>query len=805
MSNTQKLMARFSDGPDAFGKPGMEPRWTHANKDGVGTAYSADSKIWFTVWRGILTETYSQTIDLPQLRDLQFLFTDGKTFFVDEKTHTNSQIERIAPHALGYKITNTDTDGRFALKKEIICDPHLACVLQHVTLKYLDSSLADRLKTYVVCEPHLEAAGGRNNAYAIESSGRKILAAEKNGTWMVCSATVPFSRMSCGYAGTSDGVTDLANNFQMDWEFGRALDGNVALTGELDLKGSNEFTLGLAFGHTLNSAVTKLFQSLGVSFHEQKTRFIRQWDRAYRRIAPLDHKCVERSDMYRVSCALLLSHEDKSFPGAIVASLTIPWGEAVGDEDRGGYHLVWTRDLINSATALLAAGDTETPLHALIYLAASQQEDGGFPQNFWIDGRAYYNGMQLDEVAFPIMLAWLLFRASALKEFDPYEMVIRGAGYLIRHGPVTQQERWEEASGYSPSTLASNIAALICAADFARNRNDLPTAEYIEEYADYLESHVDKWTVTTEGTLDPDVKKHYIRITPADVNEPLATCDPNNSMLVIANQAPMTPSSFPAKEIVDTGFLELVRYGIRDPKDPLILDTLKVVDSVLKVETPFGPCWRRYNHDGYGQREDGGPYLGWGRGRAWPILTGERGHYELAAGNDVTPFIRALERFASPTGLLTEQVWDEKDRPDQHLYFGRPTGSAMPLMWSHAEYVKLLRSANDGKVFALNDGVKKRYITNRAKSARIEIWKPNYQVQEVEKGATLRIQAQTSFRLHWTSDDWKTTQDNDSTYMPLGAEYVDIQVSEAQSIRFTFFWLDTGKWEGKDYEVKTSD
>ena len=244
--------------------------------------------------------------------------------------------------------------------------------------------------------------------------------------------------------------------------------------------------------------------------------------------------------------------------------------------------------MVNSASALLASGETATPLRALIYLAVSQQEDGGFSQNFWVNGNPYWRGIQLDEVAFPILLALRLSQQNALQDFDPYPMVLKAASYLLRHGPVTQQERWEEASGYSPSTLASNIAALIGAAYFCRQRADKAAAEFLEQYADFLESHVEAWTVTTEGTLVPGIRRHYIRILPDDVDNPTPAEDPNSGILKIANLAPGTHNSFPAKEIVDAGFLELVRYGIRKPDDPVIVDSLKVVDAVLKVDTPDG-------------------------------------------------------------------------------------------------------------------------------------------------------------------------------------------------------------------------
>jgi glucoamylase len=270
----------------------------------------------------------------------------------------------------------------------------------------------------------------------------------------------------------------------------------------------------------------------------------------------------------------------------------------------------------------------------------------------------------------------------------------------------------------------------------------------------------------------------------------------------LRNQPPGTRIAFPAKDIVDAGFLELVRYGIRKPGDPLIEDSLRVVDAVLRVDTPFGPCWRRYNHDGYGQRADGRPYQGWGYGHAWPVLTGERGHYELAAGRDVGPFIRAMEGFATSTKLLPEQVWALPDEPSAHMFFGRPTGGAMPLAWAHAEYIQLVRSAADGQVFTLIAEVADRY-RNRRKRPPLEIWKFNRQVRSIPAGGTLRIQGASSFRLHWTCGEWQHAQDTDSTSILTGHQYVDIRVPPTQTapVRFTFFWTAVGRWEGRDFEV----
>jgi glucoamylase len=790
---------------EAFGAPGIEPRWTHGNKNGVGTAYAASSRIWFTLFGGIVTEVYYPTVDRPQLRDLQYLVTDGKSFFHEEKRDLKTNVERLSAHTLGFHCTNSALDGRYSISKDVITDPHLPCLLQRTRLTGPDDAFLRTLKMYALCAPHLQVGGYGNTGYVTTANGWRILMACKQGVWLAMTATVPFPRMSCGYVGKSDGWTDLHSDFQMDYQFDHAINGNIALTGELDLSKSREFTLATAFGATEHRAITNLLQSLGTPFEEHLTRYKEQWEGVAAHRRSLENSSFDQGNLFHSSFSLLLAHEDKSYPGALIASLAIPWGEAKGDQDQGGYHLVWTRDMVNSVTALLAAGDTATALRALIFLAVSQHEDGGFAQNFWVTGEAYWTGIQLDEVAFPIMLAWHLFCEKGLGDFNPDVLVRKGAAYLIRNGPVTQQERWEEASGYSPSTLASNIAALICASLLFRDRGDTASAEFAEEYADYLESHIEDWTVTNQGSICPGINRHYIRILPEQVGDANHAENPESRTLQIKNIPYGQPSEFPAKDVVDGGFLELVRYGIRSASDPVIVDRVKVIDAVLKVETKAGPVWHRYNHDGYGQQENGGPFTSVGVGRAWPLLTGERGHYELAAGRSVECYLRAMEQLASSTGLLPEQVWDEADKPEAFLSLGKPTGSAMPLMWAHAEYIKLLRSASDGKVYDSIPAVRQRYLGDRKNRKHVEVWKADRHVRFMRKDSILRIHGAERFRLRWSSDGWKSQNDTESSVNALEIDFVDLPVTASSlkntSIRFTFFWRNSNRWEGRDYDV----
>ena len=454
--------------------------------------------------------------------------------------------------------------------------------------------------------------------------------------------------------------------------------------------------------------------------------------------------------------------------------------------------------------ALLAADNTKLPLRALIYLAAHQNENGRFPQNFWVSGKPYRNGVQLDEVAFPVLLARRLQHLGRLENFDPWIIVKRAVCFLLHEGPVTGEERWEEHAGYSPSTFAALISAFVCAATFEREGEQEGTAQFLESYADYLRSHLEDWMVTTEGSLVAGIKRHYVRLNPADPGEVAAPGSVNTAELQLSSQEPGKPKSYPARDIVDAGFLQLVRYGILPADDPIVVDSLRVVDKAIKVDTPFGPVWRRYNHDGYGQRPDGSPYVDWGKGRPWPILTGERGHYELAAGRDATPFLKAMEAFGSFTGFLDEQIWDEHDKPDQGMYLGHATGSAAPLSWAHAEYIRLLRSCHDGQVFDEIPEVARRYRKGGTLPKPVEFWLWKHQTRQMEKGRTLRVCAGAPFKLHWTDDSWATQHDSDSKPTAIGAEYADIPTpANTQSrIEFTFFWPQAEKWEGRNFQVE---
>ncbi len=804
MSNLESAYHWLDDQGPAFGAPGVEPRWTSSRKDAVATAYAASSRVWFTLSHGTLNEIYYPTIDRPQTRDMELLFTDEETFVHEEKRDFTYDFSYIDPDAPAVRVSATAPGDLYTVTKEFLSDPHHPVVLVNVHIDAKPELLA-RLKCYALLAPHLDGGGADNSARSIQVAGKRSLLAWKNEVSLALGADCGFTRTSCGFVGSSDGFQDLHQNRKMAWQFGQALNGNLAVMGEIECANHPTFTLAIAFGDGHHAALAGMMQTLSTPYELHSKRFIEQWHRAASP-ARLGMFSTDEGRLMRVSHDIVLTHEDKTYSGAFIASASVPWGASKSDDDLGGYHLVWTRDMVQSASALLACGRIDTARRALVYLACTQKADGGFAQNFWIDGTPYWSGIQLDEVAFPIILAWRLWKLDGLGNFEVYPFVEAAASFLCRYAPVTQQERWEENPGYSPSTLAAVISGLVCAADLARAHGSADVADSFLGYADWMESHLDEWTTTDNGCLLPEIKRHYVRITPPAPGEPFHNDSIPVGTLRIANRAPGEKNVFEAREVVDGGFLELVRYGIRRADDPLMIDSLKVIDHVLKIQTPNGVCWRRYNHDGYGQGKDGGPFLTYGQGRAWPLLGGERAHYELALGNDVKSFITAFEKFASIGGMLPEQVWDYDDMPEEGLYLGFSAGSAQPLVWAHAEYLKLLRSVADNKIFDSISVVEDRYAkkaADRTFTSSVEIFRTTRVFDTIPAGQTLRIDDHTRFRVTWSADDWATVQHLDSTAVGRAFFQASIPTARDQSgkITFTLEFPEENRWLGRNFDI----
>ena len=667
----------------APGGPGARATWTTGAKQGLATSTTLQSKIWATLARGGVSEVYWPRLDRPQTADLELIVSDGATFAEREQDATTQGVELVDAQALEYRQVNTARSGRYRIVKTTVTDPVRDVVLVGVRLDSLDGG---SYRAYAYFDPALSATGGGDTG---SSQGDALVASDGASTSaLLCSCR--FVRTSSGYAGTaSDPLRDLQADGRLDATYDSAAPGNVVQVG--DTGGASSFTLALGFGATPTAAVALARASLAAGFGDAALAYETTWQ-DYLRSLPSSGLTGALLTQYRVALMALRAGEDKTFRGAGVASPTIPWGDAVEADgaDDAGYHLVWARDLYEVASAQLVAGDRAAAERALTWLLRVQQNrDGTFPQNTTLDGKPYFTSLQLDEVAFPLVLAWQLGRADP----QTWKRNLRpAADVLVARGPATPQERWEEASGYSPSTLAAEIAALVCAADLARRNGDRAAEGLYLGVADDWQRHVGSWTYTSTGRLGP----HFERV---DDNG-----NPNDGhALGIANGG----GTHDERTVVDAGFLELVRLGVLSPGDRRVQRSLAVVDRTIRVETPNGVAFYRYNHDGYGETSDGRPYAGGGIGRLWPVLTGERGEYELAAGRSARAQLEAMAAFANDGYLIPEQVWD---RPDAFGFrFGEGTGSATPLQWSLAQFVRLARDIQAGRLLDRPAVVARRY------------------------------------------------------------------------------------------------
>jgi glucoamylase len=790
----------------APGWPGIPPRWTSSAKTGVGTALNQHSKVWFTLSHGILNEVYFPRVDQACTRDLGFLVTDGRSFFSEEKRHCTFENRPFEPGTPAFELANTEKEGRYRIRKEIFTDPYRNVVLQKIRFEPLKGQLSD-YRLYALLSPHLGNCGYANTGWVGDYKGVPMLLAERAGIALAMGCSAPWKKMSVGFAGTSDGWRDLSSHFQMEWEYQRAENGNIACTGEIDLGECNgEFVLALGFGAISTEAGQQVRSSLFEEYDYLRRNYIRQWKNWQDSLLKLDEP-PRPFDLYRTSSSVLRTHESKDFLGGVIASLSIPWGFNKGDEDLGGYHLVWPRDLVETAGALLAAGAVDDAVRVLRYLAATQEAAGNWAQNLWLDGRPYWTAVQMDETAFPILLLDLLRRESApglgkLEQWWP--MVRNAASFILRNGPVTQQDRWEEDGGYSPFTLGAEISALLAAAEIADLTGHRDAASMLRDTADAWNDNIERWVYATGGDLAEQigVEGYYVRIAPSDSE---GNASPTQGFVPIKNRPP--GESFDrAFHIISPDSLALVRFGLRAPDDPRILNTIRVIDALLKVQLPQGPCWYRYNGDGYGEHKDGSPFDGTGIGRPWPLLAGERAHYELAAGrrNEAEALLSVME--ACPAGhsrLLHEQVWDDNDIPPLELFRGKPSGAACPLVWAHSEYIKLRRSLRDGKIFDQPPQTVQRYLREKP-TRQFFGWRFNNKARSVPRNKTLRLVLLSPALVHWSVDDWKTFQDTNTRDTGLGVFTLDLPTSSlplGSQVVFTFYWPQENRWEGTNYVV----
>jgi glucoamylase len=769
--------------------PASHPTWAHAGKDMVGTSLGS-SRLWFTVAEGVVTEVYYPRIDIPQIKDLGFIIADDRGFWVELRRLGSYEVSLPKPGIPAVTVVHRHPRFTFTLQ---ICPLQRRDVL---VLRYRLEGDAG-LRPYALLAPRLGGDAQNNCAWVDRHNGRTVLWAEQGPFGLALAASAKegadvWGRCSAGCLETSDGWQDFEQHGRMTWAYDSAGPGAVSLMGELP----NEASLALGFATSKESAATLAVSGLTEDFSTVWEMQCQAWE-AWLGQCRFPSLPGDLGDELALSGMVLKVHQDRTYCGAAVASLSVPWGEQ--SQTRGGYHLVWCRDLVETAGALLALEAFEDAREVLRYLLATQQEDGHWLQNQWLGGAAFWQGIQLDEAAFPVLLASALHARGALDGIPVKEMVRRALRFIAREGPATAQDRWEEDPGINTFTLAIAIAALVEGSGFLEGE----ARDFALLLADNWNARLEDWTYATGTPLARrlGVAGYYIRTAPADA---LVHDGAGAEHILIKNRA--QDPDLRADEQVATDFLQLVRYGLRRADDPFVLDSLKTIDALLKTDSPAGPVWHRYNGDGYGEHDDGSAFDGTGRGRGWPLLTGERGHYALVAGEDPLPYLQAMAAMTGTAGLLPEQVWDSAPIPQRRLAPGKPSGSAMPLVWTHGEFIKLCYSRALGYPVDRPAATWKRYRGRRPEIA-YDLWGPRYHPRHLQAGNRFIVALRAPARVHWGRNGWRDARDIDTKDTGLGvhaAELPTTGLDAGESVQFTFYWLDQGSWEGRDYEVQVT-
>src|SRR5208282_155482 len=495
----------------APGAPGIPPTWCSSDKEMVGCSVGP-SRLWFTIGGGIVNEMYYPRVDIPQIRDLGFVVADGRGFWVEVKRLWQHTVELMSPGIPAVRVAHRHE--RFELVLRIVPAVERDALLVDVVL-----SGDEMLRPYVLLAPHLGGTGMHNYAEVADYGGRRVLSAQQ-GPFALALAAVTgaqreaFGRASAGYVGASDGWQDFARNGAMTWEYSSAGPGNVALLAELP----RSSLLALAFGSSSESAATLALTGTFEPFEYTRDRHIAGWTGWHERMHAKLRVPVEYlnslpavcADQFHISTMVLRAHQDKTYPGAMVASLSVPWGNT--KEEREGYHLVWPRDLVECAGALLAVGAVREARNTLRYLLATQCADGHWNQNQWLGGTPYWTGVQLDETALPVLLATTLAERGALDGTEITDMIRRALSFIVRYGPSSDQDRWEESAGLNAFTLAACIGALVAGAHY------LPAdaREIALNFADFWNSRIEEWTAVRDTPLARqfDSPGYYVRVAP---------------------------------------------------------------------------------------------------------------------------------------------------------------------------------------------------------------------------------------------------------------------------------------------------
>jgi glucoamylase len=779
-------------GPAPVPQAQAAPSWTSGAKDLVMTALGR-SHLWATMAQGIVTEVYWPAVDQPQVKDLGFLI-GGPGWWQEVKRVDRYTLSTPEAGLMLPTVVHAGAGRDYRLTLRPVVDPARDALL-------IDYELTGAgVRLYPLLTPHLgvsqitpesqwAALGADNTAWADED----LALFAGDGSRFLCLLAQPgFTRAGAGYAGDTDGWTDFSRNGSMTLTYGQAGPGVVALTGELK---AGSGLLALGFGDSPDTARAAAGASLAAGYDATADAFTwgwRAWTAGLTLPGPAQLATAPPglAGALRDSAVVLRTHADHTVDGAYVAGLAIPWGNDANDP--GGYHMVWCRDGGETALALAAAGHADDAADALGYLIGRQNQDGSWPRCFYVSRVAApfdpQAAVQLDEVAFPLLLAGKLAELGVAMPDGTDNAITKAARYLAQNGPVSAQDvdRWEENPGASPFTIGLEIVALLVAA----TRLTGPDQALALALADNWNERLEEFTYVSGDELDQafGTDGHYVRIG-----------QPGSGRITLANQPPGT-QPVDAAALIGLEFGYLPRLGLRDPADKRITDTLTIVEAMLAADTPGGRAYHRYDIDGYGEWLDGTgwPVRKFGIGRPWPLLAGERGHLDLLSGGNASLQLRAMLAMRGRGGLLPEQVWDAGPLPWQNLRPGQPTGSAMPLAWAHSELVKLAVAVATGKPVELLALVADRYHA-AVPASPSWFWRDASPVAALPAGRSLVVADTRQFTLHYGFNDWSPVTISERAAEPLGLGLFGVTLTPADlagqaSLQFVRRYQDGG-WE----------
>lgn len=746
-----------SPGAQAAGAPGAASYYDVARKDCVGTAVGArSSKVWYTIAGGTLSDVYAPTIDNTDVKSLDPIVT-GPGFAALQPRDMTYTVRSLDATGMACQVTAHDAAHHFDVVTSIVTDPSAEAVVLHYQLVPLPGAPSG-LRLYLRFHPLLNGhgGGGSSNSGAesatVTSSRRGILPLSYSTNsfteavnrsyatpiYAALAASRPFTAVETGFAGaSSDGLNELdsAGTLTSAVESGGAPDasnGNIVQT--VGLSGSSD-TVALGFGSSSRAAVRAALAGSSRPFGATYAAYRAAWsgyDASLRRPSSFGHVTPAETRAYYLSANVIKASMDKTFRGASVASLASPWGQAVpagvaGTDGLapyfGSYREVFPRDAYETFTGFLIDGDLGTARQMVRYWFSSLQlPNGSFPRNGLLNGKAApdTHGLQLDETADPILAAW---QAGMAHNHSLYVNHIRpAADFLVAHGPSDGVERWEEQTGFSPSTMADEVAGLVAAAEIAKVQRDYPSERLFLATADNFRRLIMTTTVTDNGPLSS--KPYFIRVSKNGLPDTAYSYSLGNG----------NPNSYDQRAVVDQGFLELTRLGELPASSSLIKNSLAVTGAALSAPTPSGTGVMRYNGDGYGDCEvsvfhdcsvNGQPWAAndVGTGHPWPVLSGENGEYQVEAGNSASAAadLSFMMNSASGVGLVPEQVWNYPNVPASSygsnpatasigFIDGKPDGSAAPLTWAQAQELRLIADMASGRVLDQPSIVAHRYI-----------------------------------------------------------------------------------------------